>query len=69
MPSISDQILDSAGMKLSGDSFLDEALADLKSKRRQTASDAEDLRDSIFSKVFNNYLYIEKLFLFLNKPP
>lgn len=51
LPSLSDQILDSAGMKLTGDSFLDEALADLKSKRRQTGSDPEELSKVKYLKV------------------
>lgn len=51
MPSISDQILDSAGLKNTGDSFFTDALSDLKSKRRPMTADPEDLmNDPFFSK-------------------
>lgn len=56
MPSISDQIMDSAGMKQS-DSFLEDALAELKSKRRPATADPQDLmNDPFFSKVFSSFL-------------
>ncbi|KAK4002251.1 hypothetical protein OUZ56_004092 [Daphnia magna] len=50
LPSVSDQILESAGMKTK-DSFFDDALAEIKSKRRPIATDVDDLtKDSFFSK-------------------
>lgn len=51
MPSVSDQILDSAGLKL-GDNMLDDALADIRSRRRPVTADPDDLaNDPFFSKV------------------
>lgn len=50
MPSVSDQILDSAGLK-TGDSFLDDALADIRSKRRPVSAQPQDLaNDPFFSQ-------------------
>lgn len=54
LPSISDQILDHAGMKLTGDNIFDEALADLKSKRRQTGSDFEEFPKDAANSVTNS---------------
>jgi len=54
LPSISDQILDHAGMKLTGDNFFDDALADLKSKRRQTGSDPEEFSKGAGNRVTNS---------------
>ncbi len=51
LPSVSDQILESAGMK-TRDSFFDDALAEIKSKRRPHNADVDDLtNDPFFSKV------------------
>jgi len=51
MPTISDQILDSAGLKQTGDKFFDDALAEIKSKRRPATADPEDLmNDPFFAK-------------------
>lgn len=55
MPSISDQILDSAGLK-AGDTYLNDALNDIKSRRRPVTADPEDLMsDPFFSKVSQRY--------------
>lgn len=51
LPSVSDQILESAGMK-TGDRFFDDALAEIKSKRRPNTAEVDDLTsDPFFSKV------------------
>ncbi|XP_046647466.1 uncharacterized protein LOC124337500 [Daphnia pulicaria] len=51
LPSVSDQILESAGCMKSGDKFFDDALAEIRSKRRPLPSDVQDLtNDSFFSK-------------------
>lgn len=53
MPSVSDQILESTGMK-TADSFFDDALADIRSKRRPLTSEVDGLADDpFFSKVIN----------------
>lgn len=58
MPSISDQILDSAGLKNTGDGFFNDALSDFKSKRRPMTADPEDLmNDPFFSKVCSFKLF------------
>jgi hypothetical protein len=64
LPSVSDKILESAGCMKTGDSFFDDALAEIRSKRRPLPSDVEDLtNDSFFSKVINDIInYLLDLF-------
>lgn len=66
MPSISDQILDSAGLKNTGDSFFTDALSDLKSKRRPMTADPEDLmNDPFFSKVRSLKIFNVSMYYFI----
>lgn len=52
LPSVSDQIMESAGMK-AGDKFFDDALAEIRSRRKPLTPDADEMNSEpfFFNKV------------------